>query len=226
MPTSDADRELLDLQRSVLTSPQGGLIGVNEQVTPQAIRRFEQRQAAQREAYGQFVANSPIFYGNAQVFAPGAQVPLEHVLRFNLEELEMVDRIATPEMARMGRVFTDDEFRRANPHAVRRMEQQAEASALEVDPRGGFAEMQARGARDTLAEQMLVRREAVARQIDEARADELAQRADQAGQGSDAGTDEKPGAATSAEGEEPAQQTGGRGGKRRGGRDSDKTGSE
>jgi hypothetical protein len=110
---------------------------------PEAIRTWELRLAAQREAYGQFVAAGPIWIGNAMTFDSGQAVPLEHVIRFNLLEREQVNRVATPEMARLGKVFeTDEEFLAANPHVARQARSLVRAGELHpsaLDPRGGAA---------------------------------------------------------------------------------------
>lgn len=140
MPLSDADRELLELQRSMHT--QGANAGVPAAVAdPDVIRTFELRRAAQREAYGQFVALAPIHYGGALVFQTGQQVPLEHVINYDLESQELVARVATPEMARAGKAFdSDDEFHAANPHVKARAVVVPELHPAALDPRGGAAE--------------------------------------------------------------------------------------
>jgi hypothetical protein len=144
MALSDADQELMELQRSALTSgtTPGAPVG-DAARDPNAITTWEARRAAQREAYGQYVAAGPIHLGNCLAFTAGMAVPLEHVIRFNLDELEMVNRVATPEMARRGVVFTEEsEFQEANPHLARRgrtLPGDLHPSAL--DPRGGAAEL-------------------------------------------------------------------------------------
>jgi hypothetical protein len=143
---SDGDQELRDLQRAM--SVQGTTVaglpsGSSVAADPEAIQAWERRRAAQREAYGQFVANSTIWIGNAPVFTEGQPVPLEHVINFDLVEREQVNRVASPELARVGRVFdSDQEFLAANPHVARQVREQArraEAAGDALDPRGGAA---------------------------------------------------------------------------------------
>lgn len=146
MALTDNDRELAELQS--LVSATGATVhglpsGAAGAADPETIQTWELRRAAQREAYGQFVANQPIPIGNTIGFSPGAAVPLEHVIRFSLWEQEMVNRIATPEMARAGRAFeTDEEFLAANPHVARQARRLAQAGDLHpsaLDPRGAGA---------------------------------------------------------------------------------------
>lgn len=147
MALSDADRELLELQRSQSRSgagPAGLPSGAAVAADPEVIRTWELRQAAQREAYGQYVADGDIYIGNAMTFTHGQPVPLEHVIRFNLVERNQVNRVATPELARMGRVFdTDEEFLKANPRLLQRrgLEARGELHPSALDPRGGAAEI-------------------------------------------------------------------------------------
>lgn len=145
MALSDADRELMELQRSLSASgagPAGLPSGAAVAADPSVIRTWELRQAAQREAYGQYVADGDIYIGNAHTFSSGQQVPLEHVIRFQLVEREQVNRVATPDMARLGKVFEDDEsFLAANPHLSgrRRLASAGELHPSALDPRGGAA---------------------------------------------------------------------------------------
>lgn len=145
MPKSDKpDQELLELQRSVLIRGATGLPSGEQAGDPDEVRRFEQRREAQREAYGQFVAADDIHLGNALVFTAGMAVPLEHVLRFNLEAMELVNRVATPQQARAGGRFSGDrEFLDANPHVKRRADEEIarrkSLEAAETDPRGAAA---------------------------------------------------------------------------------------
>lgn len=145
MPRSDADQELMELQRAM--SVQGTTVaglpsGAAVAADPEAIKTWEARRAAQREAYGQYVANGPIFIGNCQVFAAGQQVPLEHVINYDLVEREQVNRVASPELARAGRAFeTDEEFLAANPHVARQAKAANRRAVTDPnDPRGGAAE--------------------------------------------------------------------------------------
>jgi hypothetical protein len=141
MPLSDADQELMELQRSAHTQgvTAGQPAGAAVQSDPAIINTFELRRAAQREAYGQFVAAGPIHYGGAPIFNTGQPVPLEHVIARGLEEQELVYRVATAEMARAGQVYSDEEFAKANPHAPRRQRMAPELHPSALDPRGGAA---------------------------------------------------------------------------------------
>src|ERR1044072_8205960 len=119
MPKSDADEELMNLQRLVSTNgvtagmPTGSAVADD----PNAISTFEMRKQAQRVAYGQFVAAAPIYIGNCLAFAPGNQVPLEHVIRYSLVEQNLVNRVADEDMAVLGKTYEDEAaFMAANPH--------------------------------------------------------------------------------------------------------------
>lgn len=142
MPLSDADQELMELQRSVHT--QGVNAGVSADAVaadPQAVKVWEMRRAAQREAYGQFVALAPIHYAGVLVFNTGQQVPLEHVINYDLEDQELVARVATPEQARVGKTFeSDDDYHQANPHVRRRSAVAPELHPSALDPRGAAAD--------------------------------------------------------------------------------------
>lgn len=146
MAQTDADRELMELQRSLSANGVGiaGLpSGAAVAADPEAVRTWELRRAAQREAYGQWVADGDIWIGNALTFTDGQPVPLEHVIRFRLDELEQVNRVATPELARAGRRFeSNEEFLKANPHIARRLKARTlpgDLDAAALDPRGGGA---------------------------------------------------------------------------------------
>jgi hypothetical protein len=148
MPRSDADQELLDLQKAM--SVQGTMVaglpsGATVAADPEAMAAWQARRLAQNEAYGQYVAATPITIGNALAFTPGQPVPLEHVIRFNLLETEQVNRVATPEMARIRKVFeSDEEFLAANPHVARQAKHLASRTSAGIDPldpRGGAAEL-------------------------------------------------------------------------------------
>lgn len=152
MAMSDADRELMELQRSVATQGHAaGLPGGDAAADPNAVSTWQARRAAQREAYGQFVALGPIHIGNAQAFSAGQQVPLEHVIRYQLEDQDLVARVATPEMARVGKVFDDDTFHEKNPHVVRRQAAVPELHPDALDPRGGARHLDVDGRHGTPA---------------------------------------------------------------------------
>lgn len=109
MPSSTgkaADQELVDLQRALLSGPTTGVAATGD---PEARKAYLSRRALQREAYGQFVAKTEIYDpdGSALIFAPGSPVPLEHVERFGLVEADMVERVASPELARKGMRFEE-----------------------------------------------------------------------------------------------------------------------
>jgi hypothetical protein len=92
------DQELVELQRALVTSPTVGIPVADEET----VKTFHSRRAEQREAYGQFVANSDIYPpdGTVLVFTKGTPVPVEHVEKWDLETAGVVDRVATPEEAR------------------------------------------------------------------------------------------------------------------------------
>lgn len=97
------ERELL---RSVLSSP---AVGVPHTADEQARKTFADRRRDQAEAYGQFVAKGPIYWPGTGtlVFNTGAAVPIEHVEKWDLELADVVERVATPELARAGRRHAD-----------------------------------------------------------------------------------------------------------------------
>lgn len=100
-PKSGAgDQELVEMQRALLSGPTTDI--PHAEGDQDAVRTFLDRRAAQREAYGQFVAEEDIFHpmGNSLVFTQGMQVPLEHVEMWDLEALGKVRRVATAEEAR------------------------------------------------------------------------------------------------------------------------------
>lgn len=148
MAQSADDQELMELSRSALVQghaagvPSGAAIAVD----PDAITTWEARRAAQREAYGQFVAIDPIVIAGVPTFVPGQQVPLEHVIRFDLLDQELVARVASPEQARVGKVFeSDDEIAKANPHLAKRARRIPEQHAAALDPRGAAADLDPEG---------------------------------------------------------------------------------
>ncbi len=141
MALSDADQELLELQRSALTSGATPGVPVGDAARdPEVIRTWEARWSAQKEAYGQFVAAAPIHIGNCLAFDTGHAVPLEHVIRYDLEALDLVYRVGTPEMARLGKQFESErEFLAANPSLAKARAAAAPLSAAALDPRGAGA---------------------------------------------------------------------------------------
>jgi hypothetical protein len=99
---SNADQELVEMQRALLSGPTVGV--PHQERDPDAVRTFMDRRAAQHEAWGQFVADEDIFdpMGNALVFTAGMQVPVEHVEKWDLEATGKVKRVATADEARRG----------------------------------------------------------------------------------------------------------------------------
>lgn len=102
---TDDDRELA---RALVSGP---AVGVPQHADEETRTTFLDRRMAQREAYGQFVAESPIYVPGTGTLAfnTGAQVPIEHVEKWDLELAGVVRRVATPRMAAAGRRFTADE---------------------------------------------------------------------------------------------------------------------
>lgn len=146
MATAD-DQELMELSRSAhISGHVAGTVSGPDASNPDVIDTWQKRKQAQREAYGQYVALDMIHIAGVPVFAPGQQVPLEHVIRFNLFEQELVARVATPEQARAGKTFADDKaFHAANPHVARRMPAIPESHPAALDPRGGAADLDPEG---------------------------------------------------------------------------------
>ena len=99
---STNDQELVELQRALLTAPTVDV--PHQEADDETVRAFMKRRAAQREAYGQFTANSDIYdpMGGTLVFTPGMPVPLEHVEKWDLESAGVVNRVATADEARKG----------------------------------------------------------------------------------------------------------------------------
>jgi hypothetical protein len=100
-PKSGAgDQELIELQKALLSGPTTDVPYAES--NPDVVKTFLDRRAAQREAYGQFVAEEDIYdpMGNSKVFTTGMQVPLEHVEMWDLEATGKVKRVASPEEAR------------------------------------------------------------------------------------------------------------------------------
>ena len=88
------------MQRALLSGPTTEI--PHAEGDPDAVKTFLDRRAAQREAYGQFIAEEDIFHpmGNSLVFTKGMQVPVEHVEMWDLEALGKVRRVATAGEAR------------------------------------------------------------------------------------------------------------------------------
>jgi hypothetical protein len=147
MAQSADDQELMELSRSArLSGYAAGVPTGAVAADPDAITTWQQRRAAQREAYGQFVAADLIHIAGVPTFAKGQQVPLEHVIRFNLEDEQLVVRVANPEQARAGKVFeSEEDFIDANPHLSRLAPAMPEAHPDALDPRGAGAALDTEG---------------------------------------------------------------------------------
>lgn len=98
---TDDEQELL---RALVSAP---AVGVPQHASEEVRQTFHDRRMAQREAYGQFVANAPIYWPGTGilVFTEGMPVPMEHVEKWDLEEAGFVNRVADPRLARAGRRF-------------------------------------------------------------------------------------------------------------------------
>jgi len=90
------------MQRALLSGPTVGL--PHNEGDPEVKRAFLSRREAQREAYGQFVAEEDVYDpdGIGLVFSAGMQVPVEHVEKWDLEAHGKVKRVASAEEARRG----------------------------------------------------------------------------------------------------------------------------
>lgn len=90
------------MQRALLSGPTVDV--PHSETDPEVHRAYVDRRAAQREAYGQFVAAEDVYDpdGVGLVFAAGMQVPMEHVEKWDLGTYGKVRRVATAEEARRG----------------------------------------------------------------------------------------------------------------------------
>ena len=97
----DDERELL---RALVSGP---AVGVPQHADEGVRETFTERRMAQREAYGQFVADGDVFWPGTGilVFTTGMPVPTEHVEKWDLELAGVVHRIASPRLARAGARF-------------------------------------------------------------------------------------------------------------------------
>lgn len=96
-----------ELLRALVSGP---AVGVPQHADQATRETFTDRRMMQREVYGQFVADGPIYWPGTGilVFTEGMQVPVEHVEKWLLEEAEMVHRVASPRLARAGARFPAD----------------------------------------------------------------------------------------------------------------------
>lgn len=99
---TDDERELL---RALVSGP---AVGVPQHADAATKETFTERRMAQREAYGQFIAKGPIYWPGTGilVFTEGQPVPMEHVEKWELEAADMVQRVASPKLARAGQRFS------------------------------------------------------------------------------------------------------------------------
>jgi hypothetical protein len=102
---TDDERELL---RALVSGP---AVGVPQHADAATRETFTERRMAQREAYGQFIADGPIYWPGTAilVFTEGQAVPIEHVEKWELEEAGMVHRVASAKLARAGRRFSAED---------------------------------------------------------------------------------------------------------------------
>lgn len=109
-PSVAASKSNIDDERELLTALMSSpAVGVPHAADEQTRTTYMDRRRAQTEAYGQFVAKGPIYWPGTGilVFATGHAVPLEHVEKWDLELADLVERVATPELARAGRRFAE-----------------------------------------------------------------------------------------------------------------------
>lgn len=92
-----------DELRMLLSAPAVGVPHAADEATRQS---YVDRILSQREHYGQFRATGPIYVPGTGTlaFATHAEVPMEHVEKWELERAGLVARVATPEDARAGRL--------------------------------------------------------------------------------------------------------------------------
>lgn len=98
---TDDEQELL---RALVSGP---AVGVPQHADEETRRTHHDRRMAQREAYGQWVADSDIYWPGTAilVFTQGMPVPVEHVEKWELEDAGLVHRVASAQLARAGRRF-------------------------------------------------------------------------------------------------------------------------
>lgn len=78
---------------------------------------YVERRMAQQEAYGQFEALSEIYVPGTGTlaFVTGAQVPIEHVEKWSLEDAGLVKRVASAKLARAGQRYAAETTEPAAP---------------------------------------------------------------------------------------------------------------
>lgn len=101
-------RDEQELLRALVSGP---AVGVPQHADEQTRKTFQDRRMAQREAYGQFVADGDVYWPGTGilVFTQGMAVPVEHVEKWLLEDAGMVHRIASPRLAAAGARFPADQ---------------------------------------------------------------------------------------------------------------------
>ena len=97
----ESEREQL---RALLSGP---AVGMPQAADEDTRATYQSRRLDQMEAYGQFIAEAEIYVPGTSTlaFVTGAQVPIEHVEKWDLELAGMVRRVASPRLARAGRRF-------------------------------------------------------------------------------------------------------------------------
>jgi hypothetical protein len=105
MGDSTTDSGRADELRMLLSAPAVGV--PHGSATQEERQSYAERRLAQRETYGQYTATGPIYWPGTGilVFTTGQEVPLEHVEMWELELAGVVERVASPELARAGRRF-------------------------------------------------------------------------------------------------------------------------
>jgi hypothetical protein len=101
---TDKDESEREQLRALLSGP---AVGMPQAADTQARMTYQNRRMDQMEAYGQFVADGPIYWPGTGtlVFNEGQQVPVEHVEKWDLETAGLVHRVASAKLARAGRRF-------------------------------------------------------------------------------------------------------------------------
>lgn len=105
MGDTSTDSGRADELRMLLSAPAVGV--PHGSATEEERTTFAERRLAQREAYGQWQATGPIYWPGTAIlcYDTGAQVDVEAVERWQLDEAGVVERVASPELARFGRRF-------------------------------------------------------------------------------------------------------------------------
>lgn len=101
MADSSKKTEENELLQALLSAP---AVGTPHAADDETRETWLQRRHDQAEAYGQFLANGPIYVPGTGTlaFTTDAQVPIEHVEKWHLEDAGLVRRVAQPAEARRG----------------------------------------------------------------------------------------------------------------------------